>query len=100
MGCNRQINCFARGHWGLNNILHGHNSEADKTDKKKSRDDHRNHAVDAIVVGMTSRSLLQKISNAAKKAEAKQEHNGVSDTPQQNIFKQHSQPHEKLTSTV
>ena len=66
-----RLTALLRGHWGLNSILHGHNSEADKTDKKKSRDDHRNHAVDAIVVGMTSRSLLQKISSAAKKAEAK-----------------------------
>ena len=37
--------------------------------QKKSRDDHRHHAVDAIVIGMTSRSMLQRVSKAARKSE-------------------------------
>ena len=36
---------------------------------RKGRDDHRHHAVDAIVVGMTSRSLLQRIATAANRVE-------------------------------
>ena len=52
-----------RGHWGLNRVLDQSGGA------KKNRDDHRHHAVDAIVVGMTSRSMLQKVSTAAKEAE-------------------------------
>lgn len=40
--------------WGLNTLL------AD--DGGKNRDDHRHHLIDAVVVGMTSRSLLQKVA--------------------------------------
>ena len=46
-----------RHQWGLNAIL----ASPDAPDKK-SRDDHRHHAVDAIVIALTSRSLLQKLS--------------------------------------
>ena len=63
-----RLSSLLRGFWGLNSVLRGHNSEDDQP-VKKSRDDHRHHAVDAIVVGMTSRSLLQKVSNAARKSE-------------------------------
>ena len=52
-----------RGHWGLNSVLDQSGGA------KKNRDDHRHHAVDAIVVGMTSRAMLQKVSTAANKAE-------------------------------
>ena len=50
-----------RGHWGLNGIL----SDGDK----KTRDDHRHHAVDAIVIGMISRAMLQKVATVANRAE-------------------------------
>jgi CRISPR-associated endonuclease Csn1 len=53
-----------RGKWGLNDILDGHN--------RKNRNDHRHHAVDAIVIGCTSRSLLNEVS---KKAGAAEENN-------------------------
>lgn len=53
---------FLRGHWGLNSVLNQHGVA------KKNRDDHRHHAVDAIVVGMTSRAMLQKVSAAANRA--------------------------------
>lgn len=59
-----RLTALLRGHWGLNNVLHDHNQET-----KKNRDDHRHHAVDAIVIGMTSRSMLQRVSNAANYAE-------------------------------
>ncbi len=59
-----RLTALLRVHWGLNNILCNRNQEA-----KKNRDDHRHHAVDAIVIGMTSRSMLQRISAAANRAE-------------------------------
>ena len=63
-----RLTALLRGHWGLNSILSGHNSEDDKP-AKKSRDDHRHHAVDAVVVGMTSRGMLQSVSRAARRSE-------------------------------
>ncbi len=43
-----------RHHWGFNGFL--------SDDEIKNRGDHRHHAVDALVIALTSRSMLQKIS--------------------------------------
>ncbi|ODT66196.1 MAG: type II CRISPR RNA-guided endonuclease Cas9 [Pelagibacterium sp. SCN 63-23] len=43
--------------WGLNAIL--------SDDNRKNRNDHRHHAIDAVVVGVTTRDMLNKISQAA-----------------------------------
>ncbi len=64
-----------RRDWGLNNILPDHNF-ADPT-KGKNRKDHRHHAIDAAVIGATSRSLLQKIATAAGIEEAEGAENAV-----------------------
>lgn len=77
-----RLTSLLRGHWGLNSILKeladeaehpkDHNQpegEQDKKSQKKNRDDHRHHAVDAIVIGMTNKSILQKVSTAANRAE-------------------------------
>ncbi len=61
-----RMTSLLRGHWGLNSILQ---QKADDGQKKKNRNDHRHHAVDAIVIGMTSRSMLQNMSTAANRAE-------------------------------
>lgn len=59
-----------RHHWGLNSILAGHNlGEARADDIKKNRNDHRHHAIDAVVTALTDRSLLQRIAMEAGKAE-------------------------------
>lgn len=57
-----RLTSLLRHYWGLNSVL---NLEADA----KNRDDHRHHAVDAIIVGMTTRAALQRLSVASKKAE-------------------------------
>ncbi len=49
--------------WGLNSILSGPGNDW------KNRDDHRHHLVDAAVIGMTSRSLLQKVAHASGRGE-------------------------------
>jgi len=49
--------------WGLNGIL----GEGDG--KEKSRDDHRHHAVDAIVVALGNPGSIAQISRAAQRAE-------------------------------
>lgn len=50
-----------RGKWGLNPLLSG--------DSRKNREDHRHHALDAAVIGLCSRSLIQRMATAASRAE-------------------------------
>ncbi len=50
-----------RGKWGLNPLLSG--------DTRKNREDHRHHALDAAVIGICSRSLIQRVATAASHAE-------------------------------
>ena len=50
-----------RGKFGLTRLLW--------EDGVKNRDDHRHHALDAAVIGLCSRSLIQRMANAAKLAE-------------------------------
>lgn len=63
-----RLTALLRGHWGLNSVLQGDNLPED-AQKKKNRDDHRHHAIDAIVIGMINRSTLQKVATAANRAE-------------------------------
>lgn len=52
-----RLTAMLRAKWGLNDILPDHNfSDA------KNRLDHRHHAIDALVAGLTSRALLQRLS--------------------------------------
>ena len=69
-----QLTAMLRQHWGLNSVISEVRHESQQN-AKKNRDDHRHHAIDAIVVGMTTRSLLQKVSAEAKRAEEKYELN-------------------------
>jgi len=56
-----------RRHWGLNALL----SEGKAAVKAKNRTDHRHHAIDAAVVAATDQSLINMISKAAGRDEAK-----------------------------
>ncbi|MFM1977007.1 MAG: hypothetical protein RL145_1853 [Pseudomonadota bacterium] len=56
-----QMTALMRNKWRLNGLLND--------DNRKNRNDHRHHAIDAIVIGCTSRSLLQAISTKAGQAE-------------------------------
>ncbi|MFM8534136.1 MAG: type II CRISPR RNA-guided endonuclease Cas9 [Acidimicrobiia bacterium] len=51
-----QMTAMLRRKWGLNSLLGDHN--------RKNRADHRHHAIDAYVVGLTDRSMLQGIQAA------------------------------------
>lgn len=51
-----------RRSWGLNSLLPDHNLGAEQP---KNRKDHRHHAIDAAVVAVTDRALLQRISREA-----------------------------------
>lgn len=54
-----RLTATVRYKWGLNELLPGPTA----SDAKK-RTDHRHHAIDAIVVALTDRSLLQRMSRA------------------------------------
>ena len=54
-----RLTATVRYKWGLNELLPGPSS----SDAKK-RTDHRHHAIDAFVVALTDRSLLQRMSRA------------------------------------
>jgi len=50
-----------RGKFGLSKLL--------SDDGIKNREDHRHHALDAAVIGLCSRSLIKRMSDAARQAE-------------------------------
>lgn len=53
-----QNTSFLRARWGLNTILS--NCEDPYF---KNRNDHRHHAIDALVIGLTDRSLIQQLAH-------------------------------------
>jgi CRISPR-associated endonuclease Csn1 len=65
-----RMTAMLRRLWGLNELLPDHNYvENPHSSAPKNRLDHRHHAIDAAVVGVTTRSLLNEISKAAGRAE-------------------------------
>ena len=57
-----RLTAMLRHGWGLNSVI-GNEDE-------KERNDHRHHAIDAVVVGCTDRSILNKISKASANEQA------------------------------
>ncbi len=55
--------------WGLDSLLRDHNRVQGEAGERKNRDDHRHHAVDAVVVALTDRALLQRVARQAARAE-------------------------------
>jgi len=63
---NGTITALLRHLWGLNSVLKNPllNLEFNSPDKsEKNRSDHRHHAIDAIAIACTSRSIFQKLSS-------------------------------------
>ena len=59
-----QLTAMLRGKWGITTgKLLGDGQPADE--HSKNRNDHRHHAVDALVIALTSRSLLQRVATLA-----------------------------------
>lgn len=52
-----QITAMLRNGWNLNSVL--------GDDGLKNRDDHRHHAIDALVIALTTRSAIKQLSDAA-----------------------------------
>ncbi|QGX41842.1 type II CRISPR RNA-guided endonuclease Cas9 [Permianibacter aggregans] len=59
-----QMTALLRAKFGLNDVLGLHG--------EKNRNDHRHHAVDACVIGVTDQGMLKKFSEAARSAREKQ----------------------------
>jgi CRISPR-associated endonuclease Csn1 len=58
-----RMTALIRGKFGLNELLSG--------DETKNRNDHRHHALDAAVIGITDTAMLQKFSRASASARDK-----------------------------
>ena len=69
-----RLTSLLRGHYGLNRLLAG--------SAIKNRDDHRHHAIDAAVIGITDRSLLQRVATASAKTRKQQLSKLIDDMPQ------------------
>ncbi|MFH1805160.1 MAG: type II CRISPR RNA-guided endonuclease Cas9 [Pseudomonadota bacterium] len=70
-----RLTAWLRRNWGLESIL----STGNVT---KNRDDHRHHAIDAVVIGVTDRGILNRISHAAAHAESHELDRIVADMPE------------------
>ncbi|KKC27465.1 hypothetical protein WP12_02950 [Sphingomonas sp. SRS2] len=65
-----RMTAMLRRLWGLNSLLPDHNIVENKhSDAPKNRLDHRHHAIDAAVVAVTTRGLMQRIARTAGLAE-------------------------------
>ncbi|WP_338845585.1 type II CRISPR RNA-guided endonuclease Cas9 [Massilia sp. W12] len=58
-----RMTAMIRGKFGLNELLSG--------SEEKNRNDHRHHALDAMVIGVIDRSLLNKMAQAHSRAKEK-----------------------------
>ena len=57
--------------WGLNSALPGGNlPDEPDTPARKNRDDHRHHAVDAVVIALTDRAMLKRAADHARGKDA------------------------------
>jgi CRISPR-associated endonuclease Csn1 len=59
-----RLTAMLRRRWGLNSILGGDTENADEP-SRNARDDHRHHAIDAIVIGATDPALLREMCRRA-----------------------------------
>ncbi len=67
-----RMTAMLRRLWGLNSLLPDHNFvENEHSNAPKNRLDHRHHAIDAAVVAVTTRGLLNEIAKAAGRAKDK-----------------------------
>ena len=66
--------------WGLNRILHDDNAGG-SSENPKNRLDHRHHAIDAAVIAVTDRALLQRIAHESGRRGAEEARRITADLP-------------------
>ncbi|KAA0677966.1 type II CRISPR RNA-guided endonuclease Cas9 [Roseomonas genomospecies 6] len=68
-----RLTALLRRRWGVDSILRDHNREGGDPPMDatfaKNRDDHRHHALDAAVIGCIDQGMVQKVAQAASRAE-------------------------------
>ena len=75
------LTAMMRGKWHLNSLLGDHNY--------KERNDHRHHAIDAFVVGLTDRGMLKRVADNTKRGADGLEHINLPDiTPLRNQLRE------------
>lgn len=62
-----RLTAMLRGKWGLDRILASYDDNGELR-AAKNRNDHRHHAIDAAVIAVTDRSLLQRVATLAGQA--------------------------------
>lgn len=62
-----EVTAQLRRAWNLNGILNDGGTQSGG-EIRKTRDDHRHHAVDAVAIALTSNSTIQQLSRAAETA--------------------------------
>jgi len=77
-----RLTAMLRGMWGLDSLLTDHNRPTPEEKKRKNRNDHRHHAIDAFVVACTDRGLLKRFSDAAARPEAVASQRLMSEVPE------------------
>lgn len=60
---------YLRDEWKLNGILND-GATTSGGDARKTRDDHRHHAIDAVAIGLTDAAAIKALSDAAQRAPA------------------------------
>jgi CRISPR-associated endonuclease Csn1 len=66
-----RLTALVRGKWHLNDILSDHN--------RKTREDHRHHAIDAAVIALTDRAVLSEVSRLTARGADDRVHLAVPD---------------------
>ncbi|HVA16226.1 MAG TPA: type II CRISPR RNA-guided endonuclease Cas9 [Candidatus Dormibacteraeota bacterium] len=64
-----QVTAYLRNEWSLNGILND-GATANGGAVRKTRDDHRHHAVDAVAIALTDAASIKMLSDAAQRAPA------------------------------
>ncbi|KFX26287.1 type II CRISPR RNA-guided endonuclease Cas9 [Ralstonia solanacearum] len=75
-----RLTAMLRAKWGLNRVLDGV-AEAQGRLAVKNRDDHRHHAIDAVVIGATDRAMLQQVATLAARAREQDAERLIGDMP-------------------
>ncbi|MCH9809488.1 MAG: type II CRISPR RNA-guided endonuclease Cas9 [Alphaproteobacteria bacterium] len=93
------LTAMLRRRWGLNAILRGDNQPDDEP-ARKVRDDHRHHAIDAIVVGAIDRPLLNEVSRRAGQFEGEGRDWRITDAAPEEPFPEYAETAKKLIRQV
>lgn len=94
-----QLTAMLRRRWRLNAILRGDN-QPEEEPTRKVRDDHRHHAVDAIVVGAIDRPLLNEMARRAGEYEGEGRDWRITDAAPEEPFPGYAETAKRLVRGV